>query len=50
LERGVNLFIVEVDGSRSESLDYYKETYGVSDDFIENDTILVTEGEHGYNV
>ena len=31
-----------MDGPRSESLDYYMETYGVSEDWINRDTILVT--------
>ncbi len=42
LKRGVNLLIIEVDGPIEASLSYYKEKYGVSDDFIENSTILVT--------
>ena len=43
LREGKNLLIVDVDGPHQESLDYYKETYQVKDDFIENGTILVTK-------
>ena len=43
LEKGINLLIIEVDGPHEESLDYYKKEYGVKDDFIENNTMLVTE-------
>ena len=43
LNRGENLLIIEVDGPRIESLPYYKSTYNVSDDFIENNTMLATE-------
>ncbi|MBL4898408.1 MAG: hypothetical protein JKX76_02045 [Colwellia sp.] len=42
LAKGQNLLIIEVDGPHQESMEYYKEKYGVADDFIENDTILVT--------
>lgn len=42
-ESGENLLIVEVDGPHQESLSYYIEKYGVSDDFITNNTIEVTE-------
>lgn len=35
LQSGENLLIVEVDGPHSESLDYYMETYGVDESFIE---------------
>jgi len=38
-----NLLIIEVDGPHQESLPYYKEKYGVLDDFIEEHTILATE-------
>jgi hypothetical protein len=38
--RGENLLIIEVDGPHPESLDYYKEMYGVGEDFIEGNTIL----------
>ena len=40
---GENLLIVDVDGPHQESLNYYKETYGAQDDFIENHTMLATE-------
>lgn len=43
LDDGHKLLIIEVDGPHQESLDYYKETYGVDDSFIEDDTILATE-------
>lgn len=42
LEKGENLLIIEVDGPQEESLNYYKETYDVEDDFIEKDSILIT--------
>lgn len=42
LKVGRNLLILEVDGPHQESLDYYKEKYGVSDDFIQNGTMLAT--------
>ena len=41
LQNGINLLIVEVDGPRQEPLEYYKEKYKVSDDFIVNNTIEV---------
>ena len=40
LDKGKNLLILEVDGPRHRSMQHYKDTYGVSDDFIE-----VKEGE-----
>lgn len=43
LAAGENLLIIEVDGPHQESLNYYKQMYGVDDDFIENDTILATD-------
>lgn len=43
LNEGENLLIIEVDGPHGESLDYYKEKYNVADDFIENNTMLVTQ-------
>lgn len=45
LERGENLLIIEVDGPHEESMPYYQENYGVEDDFISKDTVLVTS-EH----
>lgn len=42
LKRGINLLIIEVDGPHQEDLEYYKDTIGVSDDFIENNTMLAT--------
>jgi len=43
LFNGENLLIVEVDGPKQESMDYYKQTYNVPDNFIENDTIEVND-------
>lgn len=43
LQQGENLLLIEVDGPHQESLDYYKEKYGVDDTFIEQDTMLATE-------
>ena len=40
LRAGINLIIVEVDGPHEESMDYYKEKYGVADDFIQENTML----------
>jgi len=42
LQKGENLLIIEVDGPHQESLEYYQETYRVSEDFIEDDTMLAT--------
>lgn len=38
---GENLLIIEVDGPHSESLPYYQEKYGVDDDFIIDNTMLI---------
>lgn len=43
LHGGESLLIVEVDCCQERSLDYYKEKYGVGNDFIENGTMLATE-------
>lgn len=43
LHEGENLLVIEVDGPHQESLPYYKKKYGVSDDFIENSTMMVNE-------
>lgn len=43
LNKGENLLLVDVDGPKQESLEYYKQEYKVNDDFIQNDTILITE-------
>jgi len=43
LAKGENLLIIEVDGPHQESIDYYKEKYNVSNNFIENDTILINK-------
>ncbi len=42
LKNGENLLLIEVDGPHQESLEYYKFTYDVNDNFIKNDTILAT--------
>ncbi len=44
LAEGENLLIVEVDGPVQESLAYYKDKYGVPDDWIEGNSIEATEG------
>jgi len=43
LNKGENLLIIEVDGPRAESMDYYMETYGVPEDWIQDNTILINE-------
>lgn len=43
LVNGQNILIVEIDGPKSQSLNYYQQIYGVDDHFIENDTILVND-------
>lgn len=43
LANGTNLLIIEVDGPHTESMPYYKDTYQVDNNFIENDTMLVTQ-------
>jgi hypothetical protein len=40
---GVNLLIVEVDGPHQESLNYYKMTYNVGDNFIQSHSMEVTQ-------
>ena len=42
LNKGIKLLIVEVDGPKQNSLQYYKDTYNVDDNFIVNNTIDVT--------
>lgn len=42
VKKGENILIIEPDGPHQESLDYYKTEYGVTNDFIEQDTMLVT--------
>lgn len=39
-QQGENLVII--DGPHQESLPYYQESYGVNNDFIENNTIVAT--------
>lgn len=41
LRQGENLLIIESDGPHQESLEKYKQTYGVGDDFIQNQTALM---------
>ena len=43
LKKGINLLIVDVDGPHQESLDYYKNNYNVSNNFIENHTVLMNQ-------
>jgi len=43
LANGENLLIIEVDGPHQESLNYYKSKYGVNDDFIISNTIVVNK-------
>lgn len=43
LRNGKNLLIVEPDGPHQESLEYYKKTYFVENDFIENNSVLINE-------
>lgn len=44
LESGKNLLIIEVDGPHYESMDYYKKTYNISEDFIDSqNTVEITE-------
>jgi len=42
LATGQNLLIIEVDGPHEESLPYYKEKYGVDDEFIVDDSVDAT--------
>lgn len=42
VERGENLLIIEVDGPHEESMPYYQQKYGIEDDFITKQTVLVT--------
>ena len=41
-QNGENLLITEIDGPHQESLDYYRQTYGVPDNFIESNSMEVT--------
>jgi hypothetical protein len=43
LQSGENLLILETDGPHQESLGYYMETYNVSQDFIDRNTMLATK-------
>ena len=42
VRNGQKILIIEIDGPRSESLDYYKNTYNVSDDFIIQSSMIPT--------
>lgn len=42
-ESGEKLLIAEVDGPRSESIDYYIDTYGVTKNLIVNNTCLIND-------
>lgn len=42
IEAGLNIMIIEVDGPHQESLDYYKDKYNVSDDFIKANSVEAT--------
>lgn len=42
LQSGENLLLIDVDGPRQESLDYYKRVYGVGDDFIESNSQMIS--------
>jgi len=43
LNNGVNLLIIEPDGPKQQSLEYYQEKYGVSENFIKGGSILVNK-------
>lgn len=43
LENGENLLIIEVDGPHQESMDYYRENYGVDKKFIQRDTVIAND-------
>jgi hypothetical protein len=43
LKKGTNILLMEVDGPDGSILDYYKRTYDVEDNFIENNTMLATK-------
>jgi len=43
LRDGKSLLIIEVDGPHQESLQYYKQKYGVTNDFITNHSMLVNQ-------
>jgi len=40
---GINLLIVDVDGPHQESIPYYVDTYHVSPNFIQQDTVLINQ-------
>jgi hypothetical protein len=42
LQEGEKLLIIDVDGPKAQSLDYYVERYGVAHDWIDRDSIAVT--------
>ena len=43
LVQGENLLVLEVDGPHQESLQHYKDQYGVDDQFIQQDTVLACQ-------
>lgn len=43
LRNGENLLIIEPDGPHQESLDHYKKTWFVDDNFITNSTMLIND-------
>jgi hypothetical protein len=47
LLNGENLVIAEIDGPHQESLGYYREKYNVAENFIEQDTIYLTQESVG---
>jgi len=47
VKSGENILICETDGPHQESLDYYKDKYGVDNSFIENGTMLANDKNIG---
>ena len=43
VKAGTKILIIEVDGPHQELLEYYKEKYGVGDDFIVGNTMLANK-------
>lgn len=43
VKNGEKLLIIEVDGPHEEIMNYYKEKYNVPNNFIENNTMLITQ-------
>ena len=42
LEKGINLLIIEVDGPRQRSSEYYTQTYEKPNNWIEDESIPIT--------